>query len=230
MPPGKGSCSRSSAPTAPSKNATSSSTRSLAKPRDTTSSSSVPAPEPSRLSSSLSRGSTAALSFVSYPPPVPTPPGDVKERKIHVSNVPADLSPEKLRSFFSQYGEVERGPLVFYLRAGKSREGVHHISLQDIGWRSRSTVKMFEGQQLYRVKVVASSQKEKGPATSATSSTTLLGPAPQPVLAAVAAAQNLMIHRHNPTFASLLGHNPAAACNPSPRRRMVFTAAAINPI
>ncbi|KAG6517162.1 hypothetical protein ZIOFF_020542 [Zingiber officinale] len=74
--------------------------------------------------------------------------------------------------------------------------------------------KMFEGHRLYCAKAVAPSQKKKAPAVAITTSpAALLGPAPQPVLAAVAAAQNLMIHRQNPAHAPLLAHHPAAIRN-----------------
>ncbi|GLJ51656.1 hypothetical protein SUGI_1097730 [Cryptomeria japonica] len=54
--------------------------------------------------------------------PVPQQPvNDPTGRKIYVSNVPADMSAEKLLSFFVKYGEVEEGPLGFDKQSGKSR-------------------------------------------------------------------------------------------------------------
>ncbi|KAH7435092.1 hypothetical protein KP509_06G048900 [Ceratopteris richardii] len=47
--------------------------------------------------------------------------GDQTGRKIYVGNVPHDLSADKLLSVFSQYGEVEEGPLGFDKVSGKSK-------------------------------------------------------------------------------------------------------------
>ncbi|KAH7435090.1 hypothetical protein KP509_06G048800 [Ceratopteris richardii] len=52
--------------------------------------------------------------------PIPAS-GDQTGRKIYVGNVPHDLSAEKLLSVFSQYGEVEEGPLGFDKVSGKSK-------------------------------------------------------------------------------------------------------------
>ncbi|KAG6519970.1 UBP1-associated protein 2A-like [Zingiber officinale] len=142
--------------------------------------------------------------------------GDFNERKMHASNVPADASSENLRSFFSQFGEVERGPLGFDSRTGRSR-GYAIFSYKTVEGARKALeepFKMFEGHRLYCAKAVAPSQKKKAPAAAITTSpAALLGPAPQPVLAAVAAAQNLMIHRQNPAHAPLLAHHPAAIRN-----------------
>lgn len=58
-------------------------------------------------------------------PPVATPPpapaSEYTQRKIYVSNVSADLDPQKLVSFFSKYGEIEEGPLGLDKQTGKPR-------------------------------------------------------------------------------------------------------------
>ncbi|KAG6476923.1 hypothetical protein ZIOFF_066171 [Zingiber officinale] len=72
-------------------------------------------PPIARSSSTASVG-TPALRFLlllfarPVPPPAPQV-SDNTQRKIFVSNVGAELDPQKLLQFFSKYGEVEEGPL-----------------------------------------------------------------------------------------------------------------------
>uniref|UniRef100_A0A2C9WGI4 RRM domain-containing protein n=1 Tax=Manihot esculenta TaxID=3983 RepID=A0A2C9WGI4_MANES len=59
--------------------------------------------------------------------PVPAPPpttpavSEYTQRKIFVSNVSAELAPEKLLEFFGQYGEIEEGPLGIDKQTGKPK-------------------------------------------------------------------------------------------------------------
>jgi len=62
-----------------------------------------------------------ACQMASAGPAPAHPPNETTGRKIYVSNVPADISADKLLSFFSKYGEVEEGPLGFDKQTGKSR-------------------------------------------------------------------------------------------------------------
>lgn len=55
------------------------------------------------------------------PVPQAQPSQGQASRKIYVGNVPHDLSADKLLSVFSQYGEIEEGPLGFDKKTGKSR-------------------------------------------------------------------------------------------------------------
>ncbi|KAJ7549915.1 hypothetical protein O6H91_07G074900 [Diphasiastrum complanatum] len=48
------------------------------------------------------------------------PPEDVTHRKIYVSNVPEEMTADKLHKFFAQYGEIAEGPLGFH-KSGKSK-------------------------------------------------------------------------------------------------------------
>ncbi|XP_022753350.1 UBP1-associated protein 2C-like [Durio zibethinus] len=48
-------------------------------------------------------------------------PVDVHMRKIYVANVPYDMPADKLLGLFSQYGEIEEGPLGFDKQTGKSK-------------------------------------------------------------------------------------------------------------
>ncbi|XP_059281218.1 UBP1-associated protein 2A-like [Lycium ferocissimum] len=59
------------------------------------------------------------------PVPVPVPQvlgvSEYTQRKIFVSNVAADLDPQKLLEFFSKFGEVEEGPLGLDKQTGKPK-------------------------------------------------------------------------------------------------------------
>ncbi|GFQ07834.1 ubp1-associated protein 2b [Phtheirospermum japonicum] len=51
-------------------------------------------------------------------------------RKIYVSNVAAEIDPNKLTEFFSTFGEIEEGPLGFDKQTGKARGFWCHPGLQ----------------------------------------------------------------------------------------------------
>uniref|UniRef100_M1C2L9 RNA-binding protein AKIP1 n=1 Tax=Solanum tuberosum TaxID=4113 RepID=M1C2L9_SOLTU len=56
------------------------------------------------------------------PPTTATPPvSEYTQRKIFVSNVAADLEPQKLLEYFSKFGEVEEGPLGLDKQSGKPK-------------------------------------------------------------------------------------------------------------
>ncbi|KAB1220254.1 UBP1-associated protein 2A [Morella rubra] len=58
---------------------------------------------------------------VPAPPPVTPPVSEYTQRKIFVSNVSADVDPNKLLDFFKQYGEIEDGPLGIDKQTGKPK-------------------------------------------------------------------------------------------------------------
>ncbi|CAL9132093.1 unnamed protein product [Musa textilis] len=155
---------------------------------------------------------------------------DTSGRKVYVSNVHADAAPNKLKAFFSQFGEIETGPFGFDMLTGKSRGfAIFIYTTQDGARRAlEEPYKMFEGHQLHCQLATEHGQKGKAPAFAPNpmSNTALLGAPPQPVLAVMAAAQNLALYNQNPAaFGALLGQNPllaAAALNPA-------AAAALNP-
>jgi len=76
---------------------------------------------------------------------------DVKLRRLYVGNVPTNMQPARLMNFFSQYGDIEEGPLGYDLQTGKSKgyslivyktiEGIHR-ALED-------PVKSIDGHQLF---------------------------------------------------------------------------------
>ncbi|GAV82029.1 RRM_1 domain-containing protein [Cephalotus follicularis] len=55
------------------------------------------------------------------PPPTATPVSEYTQRKIFVSNVSADVDPDRLLEFFKQFGEIEDGPLGLDKQTGKPK-------------------------------------------------------------------------------------------------------------
>ncbi|WOK93303.1 hypothetical protein Cni_G02000 [Canna indica] len=163
--------------------------------------------------------------------PVPSSSGaDTYGRKVYISNVHANAAPDKLKAFFSQFGEIEMGPFGFDMLTGKSRGYAIFIYKTQEGARRalEEPHKMFDGHQLHCQLANEHGQKGKTPTfpSNPTAAATIMGATPQPVLAAVAAAQNLALYNQNPAaYSALLGQNPllaAAALNP-------IAAAALNP-
>ncbi|MQM00749.1 hypothetical protein Taro_033494 [Colocasia esculenta] len=147
---------------------------------------------------------------------------DTVGRKIYVSNVHAEANPEKLKAFFAKFGEIESGPTGFDLVTGKSRGYATFVYKTQEGARKalQEPYKMFEGHQLH-CQWATEPSKVKELASAAAAG--LVGAAPQPVLAAVAAAQNLSLYAQNPAYAALLGQNPLLAAAAG------FNPAALNP-
>lgn len=63
----------------------------------------------------------ASAGPIPAPPPTVPPVSEYTQRKIFVSNVSAEIDPQKLLEFFSKYGEVEDGPLGLDKQTGKPR-------------------------------------------------------------------------------------------------------------
>ncbi|KAG9458484.1 hypothetical protein H6P81_002992 [Aristolochia fimbriata] len=65
---------------------------------------------------------TACQLASSGPVPPPAPPvSEYTQRKIYVSNVSADIDPQRLLHFFAKYGEIEEGPLGLDKQTGKPK-------------------------------------------------------------------------------------------------------------
>ena len=75
---------------------------------------------------------------------------DVAMRKIYVWEVPHDMSPDKLLSHFSSYGEIEEGPLGFDRFTGKSKGFALFVykTMEGAQAALASPVKMIDGRQL----------------------------------------------------------------------------------
>ncbi|KAF8009419.1 hypothetical protein BT93_J0417 [Corymbia citriodora subsp. variegata] len=63
----------------------------------------------------------ASTGPVPAPPPSAPPVSEYTQRKIFVSNVSAEVNPDKLSEFFKQFGEVEEGPLGLDKQTGKPK-------------------------------------------------------------------------------------------------------------
>ncbi|KAL5556192.1 hypothetical protein UlMin_038428 [Ulmus minor] len=63
----------------------------------------------------------SAAASVAKPVPAQVPVSEYTQRKIFVSNVGADLDPQKLYIFFSKFGEIEEGPLGIDKATGKPK-------------------------------------------------------------------------------------------------------------
>lgn len=143
-------------------------------------------------------------------------------RKIYVSNVQPSINKEKLRAFFEKFGEIEIGPIGFDKETGKSRGFALFVykTLEGAKKSLEEPHKMFEGYQLHCSvatdgKGKATNQVQgKQPVVVVQPQQQVHQPPQGPVLAAVAAAQNLaMFGQHpglNPLYGGLYG-NPSAA-------------------
>ncbi|XP_075634143.1 UBP1-associated protein 2B-like [Castanea sativa] len=63
----------------------------------------------------------AAAGPVPAPPPLTPPVSEYTQRKIFVSNVSAEIEPDKLLQYFKQFGEIEDGPLGIDKQTGKPK-------------------------------------------------------------------------------------------------------------
>lgn len=63
----------------------------------------------------------ASTGPVPAPPPTAPPVSEYTQRKIFVSNVSAEVEPQKLLEYFKQFGEVEEGPLGLDKHTGKPK-------------------------------------------------------------------------------------------------------------
>ncbi|XP_078432443.1 uncharacterized protein LOC144704080 [Wolffia australiana] len=126
--------------------------------------------------------SVGPVAASSYQPPAPPPPSslqapvpyhtpqDVLPRKIFVGNVHADVSKERLFQFFSQYGEVEEGPLGFDRQTGKAKGFALFIYKTVEGARRalQDPNKNFDGKLLYCQKATDSQRAKAAVATTTT--------------------------------------------------------------
>ncbi|KAF3338073.1 UBP1-associated protein 2A-like protein [Carex littledalei] len=166
---------------------------------------------------------------------------DTLARKIYVSNVHADTQPDKLRSLFEKFGEIELGPIGFDLKTGKSRGFALFVYKTLEGTRKalEEPYKMFGGRLLHCELASNSNNKKKTQSMPTMAPAAVAPPAmAQSVtasqIAAMAAAQNMALYSQNP-YAAFLGQNPffaAATLNPLAAVAAfnpAFAAAAFNP-
>ncbi|KAG8045166.1 hypothetical protein GUJ93_ZPchr0008g13333 [Zizania palustris] len=96
---------------------------------------------------------------VSTPSPAPLvlpPVSEYTQRKIFVSNVGADIDPQKLLQFFSKYGEIEEGPLGLDKVTGKPKGFALFVykTLESAKKALQEPHKQFEGAMLHCQKAI----------------------------------------------------------------------------
>ncbi|KAF1868626.1 hypothetical protein Lal_00036064 [Lupinus albus] len=98
----------------------------------------------------------ASAGPVPAPPPVTPAVSEYTQRKIFVSNVSADIDPQKLLEFFRQFGEVEDGPLGLDKQTGKPKGFALFVykSVDSAKKALEDPHKPFEGHVLYCQKAV----------------------------------------------------------------------------
>ncbi|KAK7372682.1 hypothetical protein VNO80_06069 [Phaseolus coccineus] len=93
----------------------------------------------------------ASAGPVPAPPPNANPVSEYTQRKIFVSNVSAEIDPQKLLEFFKQFGEVEDGPLGLDKNTGKPKGFALFVykSVESSKKALEEPHKNFEGHTLY---------------------------------------------------------------------------------
>lgn len=102
--------------------------------------------------------------------PVPAPPptsplvSEYTQRKIFVSNVSAEIDPNKLLEFFRQYGEIEEGPLGIDKNTGKPKGFALFVykSVDSARKALEDPHKSFEGHMLNCQKAIDGPKQSKG--------------------------------------------------------------------
>ncbi|OIW04165.1 hypothetical protein TanjilG_00725 [Lupinus angustifolius] len=106
----------------------------------------------------------ASAGPVPAPPPVAPAVSEYTQRKIFVSNVSADIDPQKLLEFFRQFGEVEDGPLGLDKQTGKPRGFALFVykSVDSAKKALEDPHKQYEGHVLYCQKAVDGPKGKQG--------------------------------------------------------------------
>ncbi|CAA0805923.1 UBP1-associated protein 2A [Striga hermonthica] len=107
----------------------------------------------------------AAAGAVPGPAAVSGPPAsEYTQRKIYVSNVSAELDPNKLLEFFTKFGEIEEGPLGLDKHTGKPRGFCLFVykNLESARKALEEPHKTFEGQTLHCQRAVDGPKHSKG--------------------------------------------------------------------
>ena len=101
----------------------------------------------------------------SSPATISTAPGasDFSQRKIYVSNVSAELDPQRLLSFFAQFGEIEEGPLGLDKVTGKPKGFCLFVYKSVEGAKRALEVphKKFEGHILHCQKAIDGTKQQR---------------------------------------------------------------------
>jgi heterogeneous nuclear ribonucleoprotein A1/A3 len=106
-----------------------------------------------------------ATSPAPAPPALILPPvSEYTQRKIFVSNVGAEIDPQKLMQFFSKYGEIEEGPLGLDKATGKPKGFALFVykTLDGAKKALQEPHKSFEGVMLHCQKAIDGPKPNKG--------------------------------------------------------------------
>lgn len=150
----------------------------------------------------------ASCQLASSGPVPPSESQDTSGRKVYVSNVHSDVDPEKLRSFFAKFGEIETGPIGFDMETGKSRGYALFVYKTKEGVRKalEEPNKTFDGYQLHCQRAFVGKNKAA------------VQPVQAPVLAAMP-PQNMMFNQQqslNPMYSGLFAHPTAGFMSVNP--------------
>ncbi|XP_024958971.1 UBP1-associated protein 2A-like [Cynara cardunculus var. scolymus] len=106
----------------------------------------------------------ASAGPVPAPPPTAPPVSEYTQRKIFVSNVSAEIDPQKLLDFFSKFGEIEEGPLGLDKQTGKPKGFALFVykSLESAKQALEEPHKNFEGHTLHCQKAIDGPKPGKG--------------------------------------------------------------------
>ncbi|XP_057484055.1 UBP1-associated protein 2A-like [Actinidia eriantha] len=109
-----------------------------------------------KIGSRMTSCQLASAGPVPAPPPTAPPVSEYTQRKIFVSNVAAEIDPQKLLEFFSKYGEVEDGPLGLDKQTGKFKGFCLFVykSVESAKKALEEPHKSFEGHTLHCQKAV----------------------------------------------------------------------------
>ncbi|KAI3746768.1 hypothetical protein L6452_09208 [Arctium lappa] len=106
----------------------------------------------------------ASAGPVPAPPPTAPPVSEYTQRKIFVSNVSAEIDPQKLLDFFSKFGEIEEGPLGLDKQTGKPKGFALFVykSIESAKQALEEPHKNFEGHTLHCQKAIDGPKPGKG--------------------------------------------------------------------
>ncbi|KQK03779.1 UBP1-associated protein 2B [Brachypodium distachyon] len=114
-------------------------------------------------------GGASYPGLATSPAPAPAalilpPVSEYTQRKIFVSNVGADIDPQKLVQFFSKYGEIEEGPLGLDKATGKPKGFALFVykTLEGARKALQEPHKSFEGVMLHCQKAIDGPKPNKG--------------------------------------------------------------------
>ncbi|CAA7406135.1 unnamed protein product [Spirodela intermedia] len=160
------------------------------------------------------------------------PATDSANRKIYVTNVAPDVNPERLRSFFEKFGEIEEAQLGHDQTRGKSKGHAFFTYRTPEGCRKalEEPMKVFEGCQLHCKKAFEHWKAKTPSPMGGFGASAVLQPNDLALMYAPSSLMGLVGQKINPA-AALVGHSPGlgvlhsvAAAGLSPSGSLIGTA------